>query len=153
CILTKVPFQEAIAGLNQLVLELPTERFVTLIAGLLDPSSHRLTLVSAGHIPALRYQQASGTVQEVGREETGLPLGIAEARYTAVTVEFQPGDCVVLITDGITEAMNARREQFGLERVATAMLDGPCTPSATALRLIEKVRVHSGGYEQHDDLT
>jgi serine phosphatase RsbU (regulator of sigma subunit) len=154
CILTKEPLQEAISTLNQMVIDLGTDRFVTMIAGLLDPLSHQLTLVNAGHIPALRYHRSSSTVQEViDHKKSGPPLGIVDMPYTAVTVELQPEDCILFITDGITEALNPKGEQFGFERVRAVMLASPCKPAATALQLIESVKAHADGRNQFDDLT
>jgi adenylate cyclase len=111
-----------------------------------------VTLVNAGHVPPLWYHAASQTVEEaVEREKIGFPLGVAAVRYGAVTIGLQPGDCILLVTDGVTEAQNSKNQLFGLEQVAAVMSSGSTTAPDIGLRLIETVKAY---FQSHnDDLT
>ena len=93
------------------------DRFVTLVLALLDTSTHRLTLVNAGHMPPL-LRHASGDVEEVGEEATGIPLGIDEDfEYESTDFDLAAGDMLSMFTDGISEAMSPEGDLYGLERL------------------------------------
>src|SRR5262245_35814522 len=83
-------------------------RFVTFTAAVLDAESHAVTLVNAGHPPPLLYRPGTGAVQEALPGGTaGLPLGVEKGEvYRAFRVGLQPGDCLILYSDGVTEAMD-----------------------------------------------
>jgi serine phosphatase RsbU (regulator of sigma subunit) len=101
----------------------------------LDPKSHTLTIVNAGHLPPLLRTRRSA-IKPLGTEISGLPLGIQpETRYGQVQTKIEPGDSVILATDGVTEAMNPANEIYGTPRL-TAFHDmeellalDPPTPS------------------------
>ena len=124
----------AISGANRLVSQEATDGlFVTLIYGQLNSRSGSLTYVNAGHNPALHYHGDNGTLTLLPR--TGMPLGIlATAGYTQQEIQIQPGDTIILYTDGVTEAMNLADEEFGLERLRAVILDHP-SGSAEALAM------------------
>jgi serine phosphatase RsbU (regulator of sigma subunit) len=90
-----------------------TNMFATLLAVALDPRTHRLRVVSAGHGPSL-IRRRQGTVQElVPQKQGGLPLGILEdSDYETGTAELGPGDAVFISSDGIGESMSPRRELY-----------------------------------------
>lgn len=95
--------------------------FVTLFYAQLDPASGEIIYVNAGHNPALLYRAGQGRL--VALPNTGMPLGVeAEAEYSQRTAQLEPGDFLVLYTDGITEAIDGRREQYGEERLEQAIL-------------------------------
>jgi serine phosphatase RsbU (regulator of sigma subunit) len=131
------------------------DRFVTLTACVLDPSLHEVAIVNAGHLPPLVYRKATGRVEEgQDRDLGGLPLGVAEDHpYQAQTISLDPGDFVLLFTDGVTEAKNKQDKQFQLEGVLNLFRQGPCTPHALADRLVSAVKQHALGCKQHDDIT
>jgi sigma-B regulation protein RsbU (phosphoserine phosphatase) len=105
--------------------------FVTLFYGLLDPARHELAYVNAGHNPPLVYQAATQTISRL--IATGMPLGIeVDAAYEQHQLQFQPGDFIVLYTDGITEAIDPQEEMFGLERLEQLLLAN-CAASACEL--------------------
>lgn len=90
--------------------------FVTFFYGQLDPTTGELTYVNAGHNPPLYYHTADHRMTRLVR--TGLALGINDAfRYEQRTVILEPGDFVLLYTDGVTEAFDADHELFGEERL------------------------------------
>lgn len=77
------------------------------------PASRELTVVNAGHIPLLYYEQASGKIKMV--ESTNTPLGfIEDERYAEVKFTPAAGDVVLMITDGLTEHKNAANEMFDI---------------------------------------
>ena len=91
--------------------------FVTCFLGILDPAENTLTYISAGHGPLLFYAALSDSFQEVAA--SGLPLGIMnDASLEKPTVfRFKPGNMAIITTDGLFEARNSEKEQFGIERV------------------------------------
>jgi phosphoserine phosphatase RsbU/P len=156
CLLTEKGLAEAIYRLNELMQEAGLlDRFVTLAMGLLDPATHTVTFVNAGHLPPLVYRAASSKIEEAThRDAAGFPLGVADGiPYEAVSIELQPGDCVTLFTDGVTEARNKQDVEFQLPNAHNALVQGPAVPSAMVQRLIAAVKQHALGCKQHDDIT
>jgi phosphoserine phosphatase RsbU/P len=87
------------------------ERFITLFYGLLDTADHSLLYTNAGHVPPILVR--SDGHQEI-LSDGGTVLGaFQDSDYSECTVPLHAGDQLVLLTDGITEAANARGEQFG----------------------------------------
>jgi serine phosphatase RsbU (regulator of sigma subunit) len=108
---------EAIARANRLVAQESTDGlFVTLWYGRLNTQTGELTYVNAGHNPPIQYHAASGEWTLLSR--TGIPLGILPGSpYTQEQTRLQPGDFVILYTDGVTESLNSDKTEFGLERL------------------------------------
>ena len=128
------------------------DRFVTMVVAVVDPQACELTLVNAGHMPPL-LRTIDGTVTEIGGEEAGLPLGVVDDyQYEAYRREFLAGDFLTIFTDGFSEAMNSKRELFGMERLIALCSDkgtkvkdlGPC--------ILDSVRKFAGDYPQSDDM-
>ena len=129
-----------------------SDRFVTMIVAMLNPNSQELTLVNAGHMaPFLRRQ--GGAVEEIGEAAAGLPLGVAPGyEYEAYTQKLEPGDVLTMFTDGFSEAMNADRELYGLERLR-AQISAPLTNVADfGQHILEDVRQFVDGVDQSDDM-
>jgi len=107
---------------------------------------------NAGQVyPLLRR---GGEIQYFGG--SALPLGIAgEAEFKDASVSLEAGDVLLLVSDGITEAMNERRELFGFERLETTLLGLPSGLSARAMldSVLSQVRAFAGKAKQHDDIT
>jgi serine phosphatase RsbU (regulator of sigma subunit) len=147
---------EAVFKLNQLMQEAGLlDRFVTLAAAVLDPVTHHVTFVNAGHLPPLLYRRATAKVFEgAPRDNAGFPLGVADGiPYEATSVQLHPGDAIVLFTDGVTDARDKLERDFGQERAVAALQAGPCTPRVMGPRLVDAVRRHSHDCKQHDDIT
>lgn len=156
CMLTEPDPAQAVYKLNEQMQEAGMlDRFVTLAAGLLDSSAHRVTFVNAGHLPPLIYRRATSRVEEAApRDLAGFPLGVADGiPYEAATVALQPGDVVAVFTDGVTEAKNKKDAEFQMEGACAAMLAGPPTAQAMGERLVAAVKQHAAGCKQHDDIT
>lgn len=134
--------------------DLKGESFVTLVYGVLRPSSGQVRLVNAGHDPVY-WLKASGSV--LAFESTAMPVGLAEpADYDPELAEIAftlgPGDRLLLFTDGATEAMDADGSLFGLEALQRAAGE-PGTASETVLRVADAVANHANGVEPSDDVT
>jgi len=137
---------KVLSGLNELLCQdLPGERFVTLAAGVLDPHSATLHLISAGHGPLAFYSAREDRFNYY--EAQGPPLGILQSfRYGGPqTIQFAPGDILVLVTDGLIEWANMKDEDFGKDR-----LEGVIRASR---ELYSEVRKFSESTPQLDDLT
>jgi sigma-B regulation protein RsbU (phosphoserine phosphatase) len=102
---------------NSLLYE-STERdkFVTVFYGLLDFKNRVLTFSNAGHNPPLLLRADGRTIQYL--HEGGVALGVLpDARYEERPIALQPGDVLLLYTDGISEAESPQGEQFGTRRL------------------------------------
>ncbi len=138
---------------SQLQQDNPTFMFVTLIYALYNPETGLLTYSIAGHDPPMLVS-ADGTVTELPLTK-GIAVGIAaDVVYTQESVTLEPGDTVVLYTDGVTEAMNADNQQFGMDRLAEVFA-GNSPESATSANeaVFERVRIFAGNAPQSDDIT
>jgi sigma-B regulation protein RsbU (phosphoserine phosphatase) len=107
---------ETITAVNRyLEANTPANRFVTLFYAELDPPAGTLSFVNAGHNPPLIIH-AGGTVEEL--DASGPPLGIMPfADYREGRTLLQPGDVLVVYSDGVTETINPQGEEFGAARL------------------------------------
>jgi sigma-B regulation protein RsbU (phosphoserine phosphatase) len=127
--------------------------FVTFFYGQLDPTTGELTYVNAGHNPPLYYHTADHCMTGLAR--TGMALGINDAfRYEQRTVILEPGDFVLLYTDGVTEAFDADHEQFGEERLRRIVNDKRNSTAAEIIATLEAaLDDFTGGASPSDDIT
>jgi len=127
-------------------------RFTTAFIAEYDPESCALIYINAGHnTPVLRRK--SGAIERL--TEGGLPLGIqAEAPYQSGRVVLESEDWLLVFTDGLVEAVNARDEEYGEQRMIT-ILDGSSavTPERVLSRMMVDVDAFVGTTPQHDDIT
>jgi serine phosphatase RsbU (regulator of sigma subunit) len=107
---------EVLAAMNQRLLDLADERFVTAFYGVLDRKTRRLAYANAGHPFPVRYSARTGQTTELPAR--GFLLGVmAEEVYAERVVDLEPGDRLVLFTDGVADCRDERGETFGHERV------------------------------------
>lgn len=93
----------------------PPEKYATAFIIQLDPKSHQLTFTNAGHNPAILVRQG-GAVETLAA--TGPPLGLlAAANYEVKTLALQPGELLLVYTDGLTEANDPEDQEFGIDRL------------------------------------
>ncbi len=131
----------------------PANRFISFFIGVLDPKTGQLNYVNAGHNPPL-LARCDGTVEKL--DCTGLILGIMpSARYEQQTVTLQPGDIVVLFSDGVTEACRPDvDEEFGEERLAQAVFKLRDLPAQSIIEAInQQVQEFTVGSPPADDIT
>ena len=139
---------------NQLADTLPDDRFITAFIGLLDVPSHRLRFHSGGQGPILHYQAAAGACTR--HKPTSFPLAAMPLTTLrpAVTLEMQPGDVLVLLSDGIYEYASADGEEFGEERVrAVVAAHHAGTAAGLCEALLAAVKDFAKGAPQEDDMT
>ena len=128
--------------------------FTALLFGILNSKKLDFTFTNAGQLPPLLLRD--GSITELKAEGPRLPVGITrQVHYTSESVQLKPGDRLLIYTDGINEAMNQHREQFGDSRLFDAFSETEEIQSAEeALTLIQsRVDEFAGSEPQHDDLT
>jgi serine phosphatase RsbU (regulator of sigma subunit) len=145
---------EAMGAINDHMCDSEIEgRFVTYVLAIVDTRKHEVTLANAGHMPPF-IRRASGEVEQFDEEQSGPPIAVVdEYPYEAQTRKLEPGDVVVMITDGVDEAMNPEAELYGVERVLEVVKQGPAEAEQLGKRLLDDVRRHARGYPQSDDIT
>lgn len=133
--------------------DLEHERFVVLLLAALDPATRRLEYVTAGCAPIV-YRGSEGRFMET--EATVPPLGVLPSLPGPVLAELrlQPGDTLVMATDGFYEWKNPAGHEFGLERLSECVRRNASGPSVELIRRMhDDVRAHAGDVKQEDDLT
>jgi HAMP domain-containing protein len=127
--------------------------FVTLFYGVLDPLRKTLTYVNAGHNPPMVMGKTSGDVIMLAAK--GVAMGImTDIEYEEKEVVLSPGDILVLYTDGVTEAINRKKELFGHERISRLVEENHHLSAREITKLIEReVFAYSEGQPQFDDIT
>jgi serine phosphatase RsbU (regulator of sigma subunit) len=135
-----------------------SDQFVTLIYGILDTSNGVFTYANAGHNPGylLRSGVATGEEMEVDvMGNTGIPLGMFEGmEWKRAKVKMNPGDVLMLYSDGVPEAEDAEQNEYGDDRflkVGKANAHKPATEIQDAV--IEGVLDFTGEAPQFDDIT
>jgi sigma-B regulation protein RsbU (phosphoserine phosphatase) len=143
----------ALLRLNDLLVERSRRgMFATLLYLELDAPNKVLTLSNAGHLPPL-IKKTDGTVERFSGSG-GAPLGIlAGMQFGQETRSIEPGETVILYTDGIIEAMNARDELYGYERFEELVGKSPAEPESLKSAIIGDVNRFTGLSAQHDDMT
>lgn len=128
-------------------------RFITLIYAVLDPDARTLRIANAGHPAPLIRKGANGDVLRLD-ETVSPPLGVVrELRFEQQVCLLQPGDTVAVFTDGVTEAMDARREPFGAHRLQLAIEKSPPSPKAVMEQILVDINEFVGLASPSDDLT
>jgi PAS domain S-box-containing protein len=149
--------RESLARANALICADATSgMFVSLFYAQLDPHTGEMTAVNCGHNPPLLLRAGEGEFVELTR--TGMVLGIEEtAPYAERRDQLGPGDLLVLYTDGLTEALNAQGEEYGLPRVQRLILEQRTAPAAELAAELERAVTDWAGGEApvalYDDVT
>lgn len=146
--------EKAVTAINNHMCHKMVEgRFVTYVLAVLDTSSHEVTLVNAGHMSPL-IKKADGTMDEFDENAIGVPIGIMEDYpYEVVSRKLEPGEMVVLITDGVDEAMNPEGDLYTKERVLKFVAKNTGNAEELGKALLADVRKHADGRDQNDDIT
>jgi len=131
---------------NILVADMPSSKFITLVYVVVDPDNKTMTISNAGHPdPVL----CSDSQTEFLVTERGLPLGIKDYPYKEIIIMLNKGDKLFLYSDGVSEAMNAKREMFEDNRIKESL----GKPNADYKTLYQGVKNFIGKNPPNDDLT
>jgi len=149
-----LPLTELAVRLNHYACahSLGGQRFTTAVLAEYDPTTRRLAYVNAGHnSPVIR--RANASTERL--ESASLPLGITpEATFPSFDVSLQPGDMLVLFTDGVVEAFNAAGEEFSDTRWLNIIRGLPNLDAQQTLEfLMKSVEDFVGATRQSDDIT
>jgi phosphoserine phosphatase len=129
-------------------------RFITFFLGVLDARRHQFAFANSGHAPTLYFRRRTGSILPL--ESTSFPLGVCPEIPvpSGPSINFEPGDILLLATDGTIEQHNAAGEMFGLERIKS-ILSRQYTASAELLvELLRKaVNDFYRGPHPADDVT
>jgi len=144
---------KVLASLNsKLVSESASDLFVTVFYTIFDTRVGLISYSNGGHLPLMRVSR-SGEVALFDSKE-GLPLGLAEGAYSDEDTKFNTGDVFIFYTDGVTEAMNARSELYGIERLERIVKAKREMGARDILAAIVKdIRRFEPKSKQHDDIT
>ena len=142
---------------RQLYPDIKEDMFISMAYLILDHGHNGVTLARAGHDAPLLYRRQAGTVTPV--KSPGMVVGIDSGNvFDRLTSDFavslECDDCLVLYTDGVTEALNSEGDEFGIDRMAQSVR-ASATGGAPAIvkRVIEDVRNFIGANPQNDDIT
>jgi sigma-B regulation protein RsbU (phosphoserine phosphatase) len=150
--------RERIQRANRLICaDAQSGMFVTLFYACLDATRNQLTYVNGGHNPPLFFRMGKragqGALSRLAR--TGMALGVdAEASYEERTLDLNPGDFLVLYTDGVTDALNANGQSFDMDRLERVALENRDRSAADISAALENaIQVFIGDAPLFDDIT
>lgn len=146
--------RETIERANDVIIsDARSDMFVTVFHAVLDPERGHLAYVNAGHNPPFIYRAAKKSLTTL--DGNGIAMGILpHMTYEEHETTLGAGDVVLIYTDGVTDAMNARDEHFGDERLADIIA---ANASRTASELVDAIKHavldYAGDGTQFDDVT
>ncbi|MCB0276475.1 MAG: serine/threonine-protein phosphatase, partial [Calditrichaeota bacterium] len=148
-----------LAELNSIFFEnTPRQIFISMLVGLFDLEKKQLTFARAGHNPLLVSKGRESTALELMPK--GLAIGMDGGTLfrriiEEAQVEIESGDVFLFYTDGLSEALNSRGEEFGEERLCQIVSNVGDGESAAQIlhRILEEIDGFTGDTPQHDDLT
>lgn len=152
-LLSKPSISEALATLNA---ELSSgglgHRFITLSLLVIDPRTHEVTVANAGHPPAF-LRRSDGTVEEIGDDVAGTPLGVVtDQQFETSSLSLQPGEFIVQYSDGVSEAMDAEEHVYGRGRLGTLLERDFASAQAVVDAILEDVDDFRREATHRDDL-
>jgi HAMP domain-containing protein len=146
--------ENAIKHANELICrDSRSGMFVTLFYAILDAETKNLTYINAGHNPPFLFREGSPDILVL--EAKGIPLGVTEEiDIEEKGIHLVSGDYLVLYTDGVTEAMNEKEEEFGKDRLIKIIQDNKSLTARDMLNLVqEEIITFAGRQPQFDDIT
>jgi serine phosphatase RsbU (regulator of sigma subunit) len=128
------------------------EGFVTMTVAIVDATNHEVQIVNAGNLPPM-LRHADGRVEQLGEEHTCLPLGVSpDFKYESFKVTLAAGESIVMLTDGISEAMNDDNELYGIGRLQDQLSRGAASVAELGSQLLADVKEFVGDRSQADDM-
>jgi serine phosphatase RsbU (regulator of sigma subunit)/transcriptional regulator with GAF, ATPase, and Fis domain len=144
---------DTLRRVNELILsDARSEQFVTVFYAVWEPATGRLVYAIGGHNPPLHVDTAGQVRALPGR---GIALGVLEyVQYQEHEITLQPGESVLMFTDGLTDALNVHQQEFGLARVQAAVAHAHALPAREIMQaVVGAVEEHVHGIEAFDDMT
>ena len=149
---------EALHRVNrQLYPDIKEDMFISMAYVILDHESNKVTLCRAGHDAPLHYSASTQTVSKIN--PPGMALGIDSGDvFDRIAGDFsvllEKDDCLVLYTDGVTEALDSKGLEFGMKNMIQS-IQASASGGAPAIiaRLTDDLRAFIGTYPQNDDIT
>ncbi len=148
-----LPLDQVGTRLNRILLDsMDSSRFVTAVYGLLDRETGTFTYANCGHNPPLLLRVAGGCETLTS---SGPALGMwPGAQFKPDDVALEPGDTLVLYTDGVIEVMNAGGEMFGVERLEDVLRQHAGRPSRQLVRaVVDATQAFASRRAYDDDFT
>ena len=146
---------ELLEGINVLLTpQMPPGRFVTMCGFLFDPRTGHLDFARAGHQPAVVFRASSGGIDELKGE--GFAMGFFDvAQYSHEETDLDPGDSVLIFSDGLVEAQNRAAETFGIEGIARSLrsLKAAANSGEIVKKVIADFEAFMDGRVLKDDVT
>src|SRR5882724_11981568 len=142
---------------RQLYPDIKEDMFISMAYLILDHQRDGVMLARAGHDAPLLYKGRSQTVTSI--KSPGMVVGIDSGNvFDRLTADFavplERDDCLILYTDGVTEALNTDGDEFGLDRMIQSVRSSATDGGQTIVkRIIEDVRNFTGSFPQNDDIT
>jgi phosphoserine phosphatase RsbU/P len=140
------------ANLNRLIYDAsPSNRYATFFYGVYDPATREFVYVNGGHNAPMVFRGD----QVLRLEEGGPVVGLfGPAQYQQASIQMDPGDTLVMFTDGISETMNAAEDEFEEDRlIAAVRASSASSPEQIIDRIVESCDAFAAGAPQHDDMT
>ena len=144
--------------LNKMIRKTQSRKmFVTAVLAIIDTSDNKCRLYNAGHLPPYRISGETGEIFRIKKHGIALgAMGTVDKSETdnLVTFDFQKKDKIILYTDGVNEAMNNQKDEYGLDNLET-FLNANSAKSAKELLdgIVSDVKSFCGASDQRDDLT
>ena len=127
--------------------------FVTLLYMVLNKNGGGAVYVNAGHLPPIIWNRSQGKYATLCGSG-GPPIGIvSDQHYSAASMSLNPGDCILLSTDGLMEAKNDQGERFGWERIENSLSAGDSEVESAKSRISSSLSQFVGECPQADDIT
>jgi serine phosphatase RsbU (regulator of sigma subunit) len=127
-------------------------RFVTMILAIVDTASHKVAIINAGHMSPL-HRDARRRVTTVGDSQRGMALGFdPHQTYQEHQMTLDPGEALVLYTDGMTDAQNPSEAWYGDPRLRETLQAAPCGAEAIGRFILNDIAQFVQQMEQTDDM-
>ena len=135
-----------------MISNLGVDKFITFLCLILDPNSNKIEIINAGHMAPL-WKANTKNILEPGDEQAGVPIGVIDDyEYEISHIEIQPGEQLLLYTDGINEAPDKEGNMFGIARIQELMMAAGSDVKHIGNQVVQDLKQFVLGTEQADDM-
>ncbi len=128
------------------------DRFVTLLVVVLDLHDFSFTLVNAGHLPLLK-RTTDGRIETLGEGTGGIPLGVLDRPYPESAGHLNPGEVLILTTDGVIDVRGPEEQTYGFDRLKITCATVPADAQAAVEAILRDINAFCDHRAHPDDLT